>query len=172
MVTKARLESKSLTVSTNQNVQLLGFRLDDQEYALDVGEVVQVVRMVATTRAPKAPEVVEGMINLRGRVIPVINLRKRFSLPPKPLSLDDHLLIAQTDGRVMALLVDVVSEVLNIPASTLDSAEEVGPQLSEFLSAVAKLGDRLVLILDLNRVLTLDEERRLDRALAQIPAQA
>jgi purine-binding chemotaxis protein CheW len=156
MAAKAGLETKSAPTSANQNVQLLGFRLDDQEYALNVAQVVQVVRMVAITRAPKAPEVVEGMINLRGKVIPVISLRKRFALGEKPLGLNDHLLIAQSDGHTMALLVDVVSEVLTIPTNTLDAADEVGPQLSEFLSAVAKLGDRLVLILDLNKVLTLD----------------
>jgi len=150
---------------TNEETQLVTFRLDDQEYALPIVNVVQVVRIVAITPMPEAPEFVKGVINVRGKVIPVIDLHKRFGLPPRPYDLNTQLLIAQMDGRMMALIVDVVSEVLTMPASDVESPSEIAPQM-ERLSAVGKLGDRLLLMLDLNRVLTFEEERRLEAVLA------
>ena len=77
------MEKTATRVATEQEVQLLTFWVDDQEYALNIHHVVQVVRMVAITRSPRAPKIVEGMINMRGKVIPVISLRKRFSLAEK-----------------------------------------------------------------------------------------
>ncbi len=129
------------------DLQLLTFKLDDQEYALNIANVVQVVRMVAVTRAPKAPAYVEGMINLRGRVIPVISIRQRCGLAEKPYDLNTQLLIARADQRVMALMVDVVSEVLSIPAGYIEPPDRISAEM-EHLLAVGKLGDRLILILD------------------------
>ena len=136
----------------NGTIQLLTFKLDEQEYALDIGNVVQVVRMVAVTRAPKESEAVEGMINLRGKVIPVVDIRKRCGLPTKAYDLNTQLLIAQSGGRMIALTVDVVSEVLTMPTANIESTQAVGAEM-EFLSSVGKLGDRLILILDPTQVL-------------------
>ncbi len=140
------------------DLQLLTFKLADQEYALDIGNVVQVVRMVAVTRAPKAPPHIEGMINLRGKVIPVINLRQRCGLRDEPYDLNTQLLIARFNGRMLALMVDVVSEVLSVAQDGIEPPDQIGPQM-KYLSAVGKLGDRLILILDLHTLLT-DEEAR------------
>ena len=187
MATKERLEKTEFATPTiAEEVQLVTFKLDDQEYALDITSVVQVVRMVAITSMPEAPEIVEGVINLRGKVIPVVDIRRRFGLPIKPYDLNTQLLIARKDGHMMALIVDVVSEVLAMPASNVELPSEIMPQM-ERLSAVGKLGDRLLLILDLSRILTFEEEERLgaigaelnsvlspgDRGhLEEIPAQA
>ena len=142
-------------LATGSNLQLLTFKLDDQEYALNIANVVQVVRMVAVTRAPKAPVFVEGMINLRGRVIPVVSLRQRCGLLDRPYDLNTQLLIARADGRVMALMVDVVSEVLSIPVDCVVPPDQIGADM-EHLLAVGKLGDRLILILDPRSLLTDD----------------
>ena len=131
----------------NGTVQLLTFKLDDQEYALKSANVVQVTRMVAMVRPPKASEFIEGVFNLRGRVIPVINIRKLFGLPAKTYDVNTHLLIAQSDGLTMAL--DVVSEVLTMLSQHLEDPERVGVQ-NEYLSAVGKIGSRLILILNPN----------------------
>ncbi len=128
-------------------IQLLTFKLDEQEYALDIANVVQVVRMVAVTRPPKAPEFMEGMFNLRGKVIPVIDTRKRFGLPPKPCDLNTQLLIARADGHTLALTVDSVSEVLMMPMNHIEPPDNIGIEVGHLL-AVGKLGDRLILILD------------------------
>jgi len=149
----------------NEETQLVIFRLDDQEYALPIANVVQVVRIVAITPMPEAPEIVKGVINVRGKVIPVIDVRKRFNLSAKPYDLNTQLLIAQMDGRMMALIVDVVSEVLTMPAGSIEHPSEIAPQM-ERLSAVGKLGDRLLLMPDLGRILTFEEERRLEAVMA------
>ena len=165
MTTKARFGKTGLAAQTiGEEAQLVIFKLDDQEYALDITNVVQVVRMVAITPMPEASEVVEGVINVRGKVIPVVDVRRRFGLPPKPYDLNTRLLITRWDGRMMALIVDVVSEVLAMPTSNIEPPSEIAPQM-ERLSAVGKLGDRLLLILDLGRALTFEEEPRLEAVL-------
>jgi len=170
MTTGSGFENRSATTTTKKETQLLTFRLDEQEYALDIANVVQVVRMVAITPVPKAPEVVEGVINLRGKVIPVINLRKRCGLPTRPYGLNDHLLIARMDGRVMGLIVDMVSEMLTVPMSDLDSSAEIGSQQMEYLTAVGRLGDRLLLVLDPGMILTFEDKKCLEVALARTPS--
>ncbi len=152
-MTNARNETKSMMYKKSSDVLLLTFKLDDQEYALNIGNVVQVVRMVAVTRPPKAPDYLTGMFNLRGKVIPVIDIRKRCGLPPKPPDLNTQLLIAQSDGHTMALTVDAVSEVLTLPESSIEPLEQIGPEV-EHLLAVGKMGDRLLLILDPNTLMT------------------
>ena len=149
----------------DEETQLVTFRLDDQEYALPIANVVQVVRIVAITPMPEVSKIVKGVINVRGKVIPVIDVRKRFNLPAKPHDLNTQLLIAQMDSRMMALIVDVVSEVLTMPAGNVEPPSEIAPQM-ERLSAVGKLGDRLLLMPDLGRILTFEEERRLGAVLA------
>ena len=165
MTTKVRFGKTGLATQTiDKEAQLVIFRLDDQEYALDITNVVQVVRMVAITPMPEASDVVEGVINLRGKVIPVVDIRRRFGLPPKSYDLNTRLLITRWDGRMMALIVDVVSEVLAMPTSNIEPPSEIAPQM-ERLSAVGKMGDRLLLILDLGRALTFEEEPRLEAVL-------
>jgi purine-binding chemotaxis protein CheW len=145
--------NKSTAQKKIEIVQLLTFKLDDQEYALNIANVVQVVRMVALTRPPKAPDYMEGLFNLRGKIIPVINVRARYGLPTKPHDLETQLLIAKANGHTMAITVDAVSEVLTLPVDNLESPEAIGPEM-EFLSAVGKVGDRLILILDPNMLMT------------------
>ena len=140
------------TQKENGTVQLLTFKLDDQEYALKSANVVQVTRMVAMVRPPKASEFIEGVFNLRGRVIPVINIRKLFGLPAKTYDVNTHLLIAQSDGHTLALAVDAVSEVLTMSSQHLEEPERIGVQ-NEYLSAVGKIGSRLILILNPNAFL-------------------
>lgn len=147
MQTEVHGENKSGTLNKEEAIQLLTFKLDEQEYALDIANVVQVVRMVAVTRPPKAPEFMEGMFNLRGKVIPVIDTRKRFGLPPKSCDLNTQLLIARADGHTLALTVDSVSEVLMMPMSHIEPPDNIGIEVGHLL-AVGKLGDRLILILD------------------------
>jgi purine-binding chemotaxis protein CheW len=167
--TMEKLEKKgSVTTTLNEEeAQLLIFKLNDQEYALPIADVVQVVRIVAITPMPEAPDIVRGVINLRGKVIPVIDTRRRFGLPARSYDLNTQLLIAQSDGHMMALIVDVVSEVLTMPSSNIEPPSAIGPQMED-LSAVGKLGDRLLLIPDLSKILSSNEEDRLERALAEL----
>ena len=147
MTTDLRIDSRATMHPRQGDFQLLTFRVDEQEYALDIANVVQVVRMLAVTHAPKAPEHVEGLINLRGKVIPVIDLRACTGLPPRPYDLDTQLLIARADGRMLALMVDRVSEVLTLPAECVEPPDSLGIDVAH-LSGVGQLGHRLLLILD------------------------
>jgi purine-binding chemotaxis protein CheW len=120
--------------------------------------------MVDLTTLPRAPEVVLGVINVQGRVLPVMNLRRRFRLPERDISLTDQLVIARTPRRPVALIVDDVSGVLEYSAEEAVRARDIVPGI-EHVEGVAKLPDGLVLIQDLERFLSLEEESALDRAM-------
>jgi purine-binding chemotaxis protein CheW len=140
------------------------FALDGPRCALPLSTVERVVRAVEITPLPKAPDIVLGMINVQGRIIPVVDLRKRFRLPSRETSPDDRLIIARASQRLVALVVDSVAGVRELAERELVSAEQALPFAAD-IQGVAKLEDGLALIYDLDRFLSLDEERELDAAL-------
>ncbi|PKO14282.1 chemotaxis protein CheW [candidate division BRC1 bacterium HGW-BRC1-1] len=143
---------------------LVVFSLDEERYALAVGCVQRVIRVVAITPLPQAPPIVIGVIDLGGVVIPVVNVRERFNHPPRDVRLSDHLLIATTGKRTVALLVDETNGVLDSPPESYAPAENILPGLEMFDGAV-KLADGLILIHDLDRLLSLDEVTAIEHAL-------
>lgn len=148
---------------------LLVFTLDEPRYALPLTAVERVARAVEVTPLPQAPRIVLGVINAQGRVIPVVDVRRRFGLPAREMRRDDRLIIARTLRRLVALVADEVTGIREIPAQELVSAKEDLP-FAGCLRGVAKLEDGLVLISDLEAFLSLDEERLLGGALAGDPA--
>ena len=143
---------------------LIVFALDRQHYALPLHAVDRVVRMVEITPLPKAPDIVLGVVNFQGRVIPVINMRRRFSLPEKKIALTDQLLVAHTSRRPVALVADAVHDVIADFAQRLIETENILPGV-EYAEGVVKRGDGLILIHDLDRFLSLEEESSLDQAM-------
>jgi purine-binding chemotaxis protein CheW len=125
--------------------------------------VERVVRAVEVTALPKAPEIVLGIVNVGGRVIPVADVRKRFGLPERPIDPADQLIIARTPARTVALAVDVAHGVATIPETELEQAGAIVGGL-DYLSGVAKLATGLVLIHDLGSFLSLPEEQALEKA--------
>jgi purine-binding chemotaxis protein CheW len=146
-------------------MSVLEFSLDDLRYALPLPAVERVVRAVRTTPLPKAPRIVLGVINVKGNVIPVIDLRSRFRLPAREMSCDDRLILARTPRRALAFAADGVSGVRTIAGGAIAKAEDALP-FAEYLNGVAALDDGLVMISDLDRFLSLDEEEKLDAALS------
>lgn len=144
--------------------RLVIFILDGQRYALYLSAVERVVRAVEVTPLPKAPDIVCGIVNVQGRVIPVFNLRRRFHLPEREIAPSDQLIIAHARRRPVALAADAVSGVLEYSERLAVSAEDILPG-AEHLEGVVKLEEGLVLIHDLERFLSLDEEAALERAL-------
>lgn len=140
---------------------LLTFDLGGQRCALVLADVVEVVRMVAMAHLPDAPPLVEGIINLRGEVVPVLDLRARFGLPPKAIELSDHLLIARAGLRLVAIRVDHARSLVGIEPGDIDRPPSVG----NALAGVAKLPDGLALIHDLATFLSAGEGQSLDAAL-------
>lgn len=144
---------------------LIIFSLDEQRYALRLFVVERIVRVVEFTPLPQAPEIVLGVINVRGAVMPVVNLRKRFRLPERDLNLSDHLIIAHTAKRAVALVVDAVRGVMERWEEDTTVADRILPDLA-YVEGVVKLEDGLMLIHNLDTLLSLEEEKTLEQAMA------
>ena len=150
-----------------ESVHLVVFMLDEQRYGLRLSVVERVLRAVEVTSLPSAPEIVLGVINLAGRVVPVVNVRKRFRLPEKEADLSDQLIIARTTRRTVALLVDSVSALVEVSAGDVVHASKILPQI-DYIDGVAKLEDGMILIHDLDGFLSLEEARTLDAVMGQV----
>lgn len=148
----------------NREGRLVVFSLDGQRYALALAAVEKVVRAVEVTSLPGAPDIVLGIINMQGRVIPLVNVRRRFRLPEKEMMLTDQIVIAHTARRPVALVVDAVTGVLECPEREAVAARDILPDV-EYVEGVVKLEDGLILIHNLDQFLSLEEETSLDRAL-------
>jgi purine-binding chemotaxis protein CheW len=145
--------------------KLLIFSLSELRCALDITEVERVIRAVEITPVPKAPPIVRGVINIAGRVIPVLNIRKRFGLPDRALSLSDSFIIADTSRRSIVLIADGVSGVIEYSKEAVVKPGDIVPRL-DYVEGVVKLDDGMVLIHDLDMFLSLEEEQLLDQALS------
>jgi len=149
---------------SNESNYIVLFTLGEERYALHLSAVERVVRAVEITLLPKAPEIVLGVINVQGRIVPVVNIRRRFRLSERELKLSDQIVIARTSRRTVALVVDAVGGVTELSGKEIVLPEEIVPQM-QYVEGVVKLEDGLVLIHDLDRFLSLNEEITLDVAM-------
>ena len=142
----------------NDERQLVVFQLDAEFYGVDIARVHEIIRLQTITRVPRAPAFVEGVINLRGKVIPVVDLRKRFGLPTADHTRASRIVVVEIGDQVVGIVVDGVSEVLRVSESTIEPPSPVVAGIdSEYIHGIAKLADRLVILLDLNRVMAREE---------------
>ncbi|SKA71676.1 chemotaxis protein CheW [Desulfobaculum bizertense] len=140
-------------------IQLVTFSIGEEEFGVDILKVQEIIRIMEITKVPKAPIFVEGVINLRGNVIPIIDLRKRFGLSAREHDKHTRIIVIEINKMVVGFVVDSVSEVLRIPASTVEPPPPVVSGLeSEYISGVGKLEDRLLILLDLDRLLSSEEQ--------------
>lgn len=149
---------------------MVGLTLDGQRYALSLAQVERVIRAVEITPLPQAPEIITGVINVRGRVIPVVDIRKRFRLPVREITLSDQFVIARTSRRLVALVADGTDGIMELPEHRVVRAEKILPDL-EYVEGVAKLDNGMILIHDLDTFLSLQEEKTLERALSGAAAR-
>lgn len=142
--------------------QLVVFNLANEDYGVDITSVESIIKMQAITSIPQAPSVVEGITNLRGMVLPVINLRKRFGLQEGSDDKNTRIIVSQMNGLKVGMIVDGVSEVLRIQDQLI---EPTPPMVSTvdtaFITGIIKLEGRLVILLDLARVLNVEEQGEL-----------
>ncbi len=145
------------TVSLSESkeiLQLVTFTLGTEEYAIDILNVQEINRITEITKVPNSPDYVEGVINLRGKVIPVINLRRKFNFEQKVTDDNSRIIIVEIQGVTNGLVVDSVLEVLRIP---LDSVEDTPPMSvelnSHFISGIAKLDNRLIILIELDKLM-------------------
>ncbi|HCV43042.1 MAG TPA: chemotaxis protein CheW [Bacteroidetes bacterium] len=150
------------TVVSDELLQLVSFKIGTEEFGVDILKVQEINRMLEVTRVPNAPEYVDGVINLRGKVIPIINLRRRFGMERKERGKDTRIVVVELKGRVVGFVVDAVSEVLRIPKSVTEPPPPlVAGVEAEYITAVGKLEDRLLILLDLEKVLSTEEKHEL-----------
>ncbi|OBQ55713.1 chemotaxis protein CheW [Halodesulfovibrio spirochaetisodalis] len=139
-------------------MQLVTFSIGEEEFGVDILKVQEIIRTMEITKVPKAPNFVEGVINLRGKVIPIIDLRRRFGLSSKEHDKHTRIIVIEINNMIVGFVVDSVSEVLRIPASTVEPPPAVVAGMeSEYISGVGKLQDRLLILLDLDRLLSNDD---------------
>lgn len=134
-------------------LQLVTFEVGDEEYAIDILAVQEINRMMPITRVPQSPPSVEGVINLRGRIIPVVDLRQRFGLAAGQRDGDARIVVVDVASRVLGFIVDKVNEVLRVDSSIVEPAPSLaaGAQ-ADYVRGVGKLDDRLLILLDLDRL--------------------
>jgi purine-binding chemotaxis protein CheW len=144
--------------------QIVVFTLDEQLYALPLLTVARVIHAVEIRHLPKAPEIIAGIINVNGKIIPVADIRKRFGLAEREIELDDRMIIADTGKRKVALFVDAVTGIKDLATRQFVNSKEALP-FAEYIKGVAKVDDELILIYDLEQFLSLDEEKELEQAL-------
>lgn len=134
--------------------QLVVFDLADEVYGVEINTVREIIRMQAVTSVPDAPEFIEGVMNLRGSVIPIVDLRKRFGLPAGEMTADTRVVVVDISGQGIGVIVDAVTEVLRITESSIEPASSVvTTEDSYYIQGIAKLTDRLLILLDIEKAL-------------------
>lgn len=147
---------------SNALLQLVSFMIGDEEFGVDILLVQEIIRMLQVTKVPNAPDFVDGVINLRGRIIPVIDLRCKLGIPRKEHDKNTRIIVVEVSGKTIGFIVDAVTEVLRIPSSITEAPPEIVTGInSEFINAVGKLEDRLLILIDIEKVLTTSEKLEL-----------
>lgn len=141
-----------------QELQLVTFRLANEEYGLPITKVQEINRLVPVTKLPQTPSFMEGIINLRGRIIPVIDLRKRFGMAITAHDEDTRIIIVEIKGQIVGATVDAVREVVRLDTANIEPPPTNVAVDSQYIDGVGKIDDRLIILLDLDKVLTDQEE--------------
>jgi len=137
----------------SQGFHLVTFNLGE-EYAVPISQVYEIVRVGNITMVPNSPSYMEGVINLRGKVLPVLNLRKRLNLSGKDITKSSRIVVTEVGSKVIGLLVDAVSHVIKVSSEFVETApEEVLEIDTDYITGVGKLKDRLIILLDLEKLL-------------------
>lgn len=149
---------------TGELEQLVVFTLAKESYGVDIGKVNGIERMQNITRVPKTPEHVKGVMNLRGRVIPVVSMRTIFRLPSGEETKDTRIVVADVQGQQIGVIVDAVTEVLRIPADSIESVSSIitSGNDAEYMLGIAKLEGKMIILLDLDMVLDYNQTIELE----------
>ncbi|MEJ8765355.1 chemotaxis protein CheW [Oceanobacillus sp. HCA-5259] len=144
--------------STGNYLKVIVFQLQDEEYALPVEYVSAIERIQPITRVPRAEEFVKGVINLRGVIIPIIDLRLRFGMVETELTEENRIIIVKKNGFEVGLIVDTASDVIDLALDEMEpNPEVVGSEAADYIDGVSKIEDRLLILLDLKKILISDQ---------------
>ncbi len=148
-----------------KELQVVGFRIGNETYGVRIAAVREIVRVPEITSVPNAPEAIEGVINLRGKIIPVMDLRKRFGLAEIQSDKKNRILVVELDNKMLGLIVNSASEVLKIPPSDVEAPGSLFTDgESGYITGVGKLKGRLIILLDIAKLLRRPEFKRLEEA--------
>ena len=153
-------EKRSEGLEGAGDLQIVTFFLSNEEFGVDILLVQEIIRPTAITEVPNTPAFLEGVINLRGRVVPVVDLRRRLDLEVTPIDKSSRIMIIEMGDKVTGFIVDSVSKVMSVPTESIQGAPEMvtaGVE-SEYIYGVSRLEDRLIILLDFSKIFT-DRER-------------
>ncbi len=146
-------------------VQLVTFRLGAEEFGLDVFSVHEILRYQAPTPVPRAPDFVDGVIDVRGTLVPVVDLRRRFELAEAPTDGDTRTVLVEFGGERLGLVVDAVTEVLRVPETAVSAPPQyIRGLAAEFVRGIVRLEGRLVVLIDIDRILSSQERIALEQS--------
>lgn len=154
-----KIASSQSSSGAEHLLQVVSFKLGDEEFGLDILRVQEIIRLQELTHVPNSPVFVDGVINLRGEVIPVIALRRRCGLPVQEHDKQTRIVVLEVQNMVLGLIVDSVSEVLRIPSGIISPPPRLRRMEQEFVAGVGKLDDRLLILLDVDQIVGTHEIR-------------
>ena len=155
----------------DKELQVVGFRIGRETFGLPIAMVREIVRVPEITSVPNAPDYIEGVINLRGRIIPIVDLRKRFGQKSFEPNKKNRIVVVELGARTFGLIVNSASEVLRIPPSEIEEPHNVFQEGElDYVTGVGKLNGRLVILLDVNRILRRGELRDIDEVASSASA--
>jgi purine-binding chemotaxis protein CheW len=148
-----------------KEIQVIGFRIGDETYGVRISTVREIVRVPEITPVPNAPQGIEGVINLRGKIIPVMDLRKRFGLSELQTDKKSRILVVEVENQLLGLIVNSASEVLKIPSSDIAAPGRMFAEgESGYITGVGKLGGRLIILLEISKLLQRQELKPIEEA--------
>src|SRR5262250_875452 len=148
-----------------KDLQVVGFRIGNETFGVRIGSVREIVRVTEITTVPNAPDTIEGVINLRGKIIPVMDLRKRFGNVGIQPDKKNRILVVELENKLLGLIVSAASEVLKIPPSEIEAPGSVFAEgESSYVTGVGKLKGRLIILLDIARLLRQPEFKKFEEA--------
>ena len=151
--------------SMADDMQLVVFDLDSEEYGVEISQVREIIKMEVISKIPRAPDYIEGVINLRGQVTTVISLRKKFGLEEREVDQYTRIIVAEVDGLTLGITVDAVNEVLKLPIKDIEDTPAIvaNDVDTKYIRGVGKLDDRLLILLDIPRIMNNDELEQIDQ---------
>ena len=156
---KPKEEEKGL----EKTAQMVGFKIDNEFYGIDIIQVQEIIRMQEITMVPRTPPFIKGVVNLRGKVVPIISLRERFGIKEVEHTKDTRIVIVRIDVGLIGFIVDAMAEVIRLPERLIEPTPPTATNIeSEYIRGVGKLDDNLIIVLDLNMVLTKEKKEFLN----------
>lgn len=157
-------DGTATATATSRGGKYLTFVLGDEEYGIEILKVREIMGVIGVTAIPQAPDYVKGIINLRGRVIPIIDLRLKFVMPPRDYDKETCFIVVDVKDRLIGIAVDTVSEVLDINEGDIDDSPSFGGTLdTKFILGIGKIKEKVVILLNVEKVLSIDEFEALNQ---------